>query len=138
MRIPRLREALLAGAVTASLAITATPASATADTATTTTAATTTTDTITTAPLTQPSWCGWQPANNSNMFAVVSWDFVNVRSGQGTECDVVGSATRWNTVRARCYIDNGIGERWYYSDVNGVRGWIFGGALTGLAEPARC
>ncbi|MET8956965.1 SH3 domain-containing protein [Streptomyces sp. NPDC004393] len=85
----------------------------------------------------QPSWCGWRPANNSHDPGTVSYSYVNIRSGQSTQCNVIGGASSGQWVTVRCYIYNTTGEEWYYID-GPVTGWVIANSVYAGWSPVQC
>ena len=91
-------------------------------------------------PASQPSWCGWTPANTS-------WGDpgdtlqqpLNLRTGQSTYCDQTGTitSTGWN-LTIRCYTTNGAGYVWYYVDSPAGRGWVYSGDVFAGWDPVGC
>ncbi len=88
-------------------------------------------------PAAQPSWCGWKPGNNSHDPGQISYSYVNVRTGQGTQCNIVGGASSGQLVTVRCYTYNGAGEMWYYVDA-GVTGWVIANSVYAAWTPVQC
>ncbi|CAM3843696.1 hypothetical protein KIPE111705_27635 [Kibdelosporangium persicum] len=80
-------------------------------------------------PQAQPSWCGWTPANNGNSPGQVHVAKVNIRTGQGTQCDVIVTVNQGHGFIARCYVDNAANERWIHVTINSKPGWVIGGAV---------
>ncbi len=92
-------------------------------------------DAATQSPL-QPSWCGWTPANNSGEPGNVLQVPLNLRTGQGTACDIKGviNSTGWN-LTVRCQTSDG---SWYYVDSPAGRGWVTAGDVETLWTPYNC
>lgn len=72
-----------------------------------------------TAAPSQPSWCGWQPANNSAIN-----DFIfpqSIYDGQSTQCNSIAYSGISDNVEIRCTAGG-----WYYifDYANSVWGWI--------------
>ncbi|MFC0862478.1 SH3 domain-containing protein [Sphaerimonospora cavernae] len=110
----------LAGSMAMTLCVTSSPTSATATV--------------------QPGWCGWTPANNSNILARVYVGPVNIRTGQGTDCNVISQAQEGDWVWLHCQVINGGGERWFYlwDSANGKTGWVKAGAVERPFDPRTC
>jgi hypothetical protein len=87
-------------------------------------------------PQQQPSWCGWTPANNSGEPGDVLQTPLNLRTGQGTECNIEGviNSTGWN-LTVRCQTSDG---SWYYVDSPAGRGWVTAGDVETLWTPYNC
>jgi hypothetical protein len=62
-------------------------------------------------------WCGWTPANNSNVAGTFNNTGVNIRSGQYTTCAIVGEGYNGHDVSIRCYA--------YGTSVNGNTLWLY-------------
>lgn len=84
----------------------------------------------------QASWCGWNPANNSGEPGDVLQTPLNLRTGQGTECSVIGviKSTGWN-LTVRCQTSDG---SWYYVDSPAGRGWVIAGDVVTPWTPYNC
>jgi hypothetical protein len=89
-------------------------------------------------PASQPSWCGWHPANDSLQFGYITYSSVNIRSGQSTLCDVVAGGGFLEPINVRCYTVNGAGETWYYIDdlYNLSTGWVIAGSVSATTNTA--
>lgn len=91
-------------------------------------------------PNSQPSWCGWHPANDSSDPGWVTYSFVNIRTGQGTQCNVIGGGNNNDYVVVHCYAINGAGEEWYYiwDSANNVTGWVIANSVLPVWDPVAC
>lgn len=96
---------------------------------------------LTTSPAAaQPNWCGWTPANNSNILAWIYTGPVNIRTGQGIQCDSIAMAQQNDVVFLHCQVINGAGERWFYlwDSANSKTGWVKAGAVARPWDPVTC
>jgi uncharacterized protein YraI len=68
--------------------------------------------------------CTQSPSNNANVKAKFTGSGVNIRTGPGTSCTVVGSGNPGNSVTARCAKYNG-STLWIYlkDNTTGKIGW---------------
>jgi hypothetical protein len=88
-------------------------------------------------PQAQPSWCGWMPANDSFEPGEVLQAPLNLRTGQGTECNLKGTitSTGWN-LTIRCQTSDG---SWYYVDSPAGTGWVTAGDVSPIWDsPVNC
>lgn len=87
----------------------------------------------------QPSWCGWTPANNSHDPAWVTGG-VNIRTGQGTSCNIKNgahpTANPGDVLLVHCISSN----NWYYltDESTGVTGWSAAYLVTALFDAGSC
>jgi hypothetical protein len=88
----------------------------------------------------QPSWCGWHPANTMWNPGDVLQAPLNLRTGQSTLCNSIGTfkSTGWGQVNIHCYTTNGSGETWYYVDSTLGNGWVFAGDILGTFDAQGC
>ena len=91
-------------------------------------------------PNAQPSWCGWHPANDSGDPGWITYDVVNIRTGQGTQCNVIGTGSNGDYVVVHCYAINGAGELWYYiwDSANSTTGWVIGNSVLPVWDAEAC
>ncbi|MEE4547005.1 hypothetical protein V2S66_34200 [Streptomyces sp. V4-01] len=87
----------------------------------------------------QAAWCGWTPANNSNVPGTFSNAGVNIRNGQYTNCTVLGAGYNGHDLTFRCFADGtsvgGNGVWIYLTDrTTGVTGWASAAYIWGYGE----
>lgn len=90
-----------------------------------------------TASAAQPSWCGWRPANHSDQWGRMSGP-APIRSGQGTQCNIIGNANQGDGLNIRCQVKNGAGVIWFYVDDGSQRGWVPADHVFHVFNPQYC
>lgn len=91
-------------------------------------------------PASQPSWCGWNPANTAWNPGEILQAPLNLRTGQGTSCNSRGTftSTGWGYLNIHCYTVNGSGQTWYYVDSTLGNGWVYSGDILGTFDAGSC
>jgi hypothetical protein len=86
--------------------------------------------------LSQPSWCGWHPANNSGYTGWLA-AHTQIHDGQGTACDVIATGGWIDQLTLRCRTAD---SSWVYVDDWAilVRGWVPASAVGGTLPYSTC
>jgi hypothetical protein len=91
-------------------------------------------------PLSQPSWCGWHPANRMWNPGNIEQAPLNLRDGQSTLCNRLNTFTSsgYGYLNVDCYTTNGAGEVWYYVDSTLGYGWVYSGDVIATFDAQGC
>lgn len=65
---------------------------------------------------------------------------MNIRTGQGTQCNVIGGGNNGDYVVVHCYAINGSGQAWYYmwDSANNTTGWVIAGSVMPVWDAVAC